>query len=211
MKASLPRKDAFAACYGSSFATDHGDPPLPGQRKVIVDKLHDKTAEFDAPGRVQTIAAAIEASEVAERWGQAGLEDFLAGKGAPAGVQEAPQQETIEEKGTDGMAKVKKAKVNKKRATKGRKAAAATNGHMDKIFDYSVCAVLRKLGNEGVTVPHATSILKARGITMPASSLAVQVGLGRTEKRPIAPLTKEQVKELKDSADEPKPETATAA
>ncbi len=86
------------------------------------------------------------------------------------------------------------------KAKKEKKAKAAKTGEvkqMPKIHGHSVCAVLRRLGKEGVTTEQAKAILAANGINdMPAASLAVQVGFGRTGKRPAADLTAEQVKEL---------------
>lgn len=106
----------------------------------------------------------------------------------------------------NGEAKPKGRKAKKPKEPKP--ANPPGEGRMTKIMGFSVCAVLRRLGKEGVTKEHAKAILEAQGITgMPPASLAIQVSYGKSGTRPPAELSNEQVAELVSSAAAPEPET----
>ena len=119
------------------------------------------------------------------------------------------------------MSKSKKSKGTKAAAPKQRKAKASTNGNpsrkskkgisverFPKLCGFSATAVARHLGVvEGVKFSHASAIMKANGINIPDRTLKVHLCL---HTRPAAPLTKEQVKELMNSAPEPETEPAAA-
>ena len=114
-----------------------------------------------------------------------------AGAVTVSGETENPVEES--ETNMSKKAKVKKGKAGRK--PRAVKASNGSNGHMEKIFGFSVCSVLRRLGKEGVTAEQASQILAANKITMPEQSMKVQLSLFK--QRPPADLTGEQVKELK--------------
>jgi hypothetical protein len=107
----------------------------------------------------------------------------------------------------------KKAKTAEKKAKSGKAVRDGVvrnhGGRLGEIFGFAVTAVLRRLGLEGVDKAGAAAVLKAKGINMPEHSMDVQLGLGRTRARPVAPLMDKQVQELKALI--PAPETAAAA
>ena len=72
----------------------------------------------------------------------------------------------------------------------------------EKILGHSACAVARALGQAGVKLAEADTILRAHGVGMSKASLSVQLGFGRNpktwEKRgEPAPLTAAEIKELR--------------
>lgn len=181
--------------------------------------------DYQTGERSITICPDISLRMVVKRVGEQGYKDWLAGDRSVS-KPVANETETVLTINTNpNRMKTKTKSSGAKRPARGGLAAqkAATEakekpetekkpktdkppgeGRMKKIMEHSVCAVLRRLGAEGVTAPHATAILAKHGIKdMPAASLNVQVGYGRTGKRPAAPLTKEQVKELIESAPAP--------
>lgn len=113
-------------------------------------------------------------------------------------------------------AKAKAPKVNAKR--KGIKSTASKNrtsstrkGQLGEIFGFSVTSVLRKLGLEGVSCPHARAIMKAKGVKIGDKSCDTQVSFGRCKTRTPAALSKEQVLELKSCAPDPEAEEKAVA
>ena len=74
----------------------------------------------------------------------------------------------------------------------------------DRLFGYSVSAVIHLLGEKGVKTPHATAIMQARGIDWKQSSIGTILSDGRTGKYgKSAPLTMGQFNELLTSAPDP--------
>jgi len=98
----------------------------------------------------------------------------------------------------EAKAKAKEAKAAKPERAANKKKQTNGSGHMEKIFGFSVCAVLRRLGKEGVKFEQAVQILAAKKISMPEQSLKVQLSLFK--QRTPADLTGDQVKELKELA-----------
>lgn len=94
------------------------------------------------------------------------------------------------------------AQENKPTTKKNKKTKAASK-RFDQIFGFAPTAVIRALGQNGVSLIDARAIIAAKGIKMPQKSIDVQVSLGRTKARPVAALTKEQVQELKALVPEP--------
>lgn len=89
---------------------------------------------------------------------------------------------------------------------KGKKKAAVAKtrkGSLGDIFGFAVTAVIRALAVAGASNAHVRAIVKKKGITMPDHSVDVQCGLGKTEVRPAAALTAEQVNELLTCVEEP--------
>lgn len=190
---------------------------------VTIETRFGAKASFARLDRSVTISKNIDRELLLHRLGEDGLKEFLARKGnrCQGGGEVFPTETTTG--GDNGMGA--KAKVDKKRARGGlaaaaletqtrvaktrkksgvTKKAATTGKQMAKIMGYSVCAVLRKLGNEGVREEHAKAILAKHGVKdMPERSLSVQLALGRAKSRPLAPLKDSEVKELRDSAPEP--------
>ncbi len=199
--------------------------PLAKQRRRIVPHLDPaKAVEFETAEGVVAIAPCVDAELVTERRGEQGVKDFLAGKGAPAKDAESTGLET---KGNDGMAKkakltkeeraaakaaAKQAKAEAKAAKKaaGKNGDTASKGKLGELFGCSITSVLRRLGKEGVTTAHAKAIFKARGLDAAPATVQIQICNGRNGKGTPADITAAQVKELKDSADEPKKEEAEA-
>ena len=85
-----------------------------------------------------------------------------------------------------------------------------TKGKLGQYEGHSICAVLRRLGKEGVSVAHARAIVAAQGWSASDTTVQIQNGWGRNDKAPAADLTKAQVKALVDSAPEPTGEAAEA-
>lgn len=82
-----------------------------------------------------------------------------------------------------------------KRASKPRSTVA-----LSKVFDYSVTSVLRWMGREGWTFADAQTVLTTMN-AMPADNTArIQLHAGKKgERGEPAPLTKNQIKELKQT------------
>jgi hypothetical protein len=90
-----------------------------------------------------------------------------------------------------------KKKVSRNGEVKPRK------GKLGDIFGFPVTAVIRRLGLEGLSNRHIRLIVKDQKIKMPDHSIDVQAQLGKSKTRPAAPITQEQVRELKNSVPEP--------
>ena len=78
---------------------------------------------------------------------------------------------------------------------------STTKKHHKKIMGYSVCSVVKTLGQAGIKAEKVEEILEKNGVTMSPRSLRVQLALGRNESswkrhgKP-APLTLHQIETL---------------
>ena len=82
-------------------------------------------------------------------------------------------------------------------------------GKLGGLFGFTTCAILRRLGKEGVSSGHAVAILAAKGIKVSKTTASIQcnAGLNKVAERGTpADLTAAQVKELVASAPDPKTE-----
>ena len=80
-------------------------------------------------------------------------------------------------------------------------AKASTKGGLGSLFGFSVTSVIRALGKAGVTdKAQVTAILKARGIDANDGTVRVNLRQVALDTMAAAPLTKEQINELKAGA-----------
>ncbi len=95
-------------------------------------------------------------------------------------------------------------------AAEGTQEPKARKGGLGLLMGHSVTAVVRRMGLEGATKEQMQAILDANKIKMSPSSMRLQLWSGRISRRPAAPITKEQVKELFAFAPEAEKEAAAA-
>jgi len=131
------------------------------------------------------------------------LKDLLAFPAADAsrltGPLTAEERQTMSKKNKSKKTKVKP-KADKVKKTRATKPTASANGRVTgKVFGYSIGAVLRRMGKEGISKQDAAKILAAKGIKSSQITISVNIdsGTGGFNRGEPAPLTAEQVKELK--------------
>lgn len=137
-----------------------------------------------------------------------------ASKKATEGENTDPDAETAYETNPRGKKPGRGVKPKAAKEPKEPKVKNETGGgpgQMPKIMGQSATSVIRLLGKNEVPTPHVKAILAAQGIHgMPPASLSVQLGFGRSGKRPPANLSSEQYDELLASAPAPEPESKAA-
>jgi hypothetical protein len=211
-----------------------------GREVQVVNRVTgEQQASFTAPGKDESISRDLPKESLVARLGETGFMEFLGGlsvlrrralgldaiiinetKGQDSmktpdenGGGELPKGGLVAEAIRAGGGKTKTPKAKKEKKTKEDTGA---RGALGAIMGNSVVAVLRTLGREGVTTPHARAIVKAQGIKCADATVSIQVSAGRNgktagkdaKKVTYAELTQAQIKELKASAPEPKEEPA---
>lgn len=186
--------------------------PLQG-RNVGGETLGGKKFAFVQPGRTQHISGCVPKYLVLERRGDEGLAAFLENNkksSRPVPQPEGAEQsgETTTEREEVVMARTKKPAATKKSVadktvakTVKTQTVKTTTGERVRaeIFGFSVGAVLRRLGKEGVSKEDAAKILVAKGIKSSPITISVNIdsGSGGFNRGEPAALTGEQVKQLK--------------
>lgn len=130
----------------------------------------------------------------------ANLEQFLQQRKSPQPeTEETSDQKPTKEQEDKVMAKKSKpANANRAKHVKND----GTKGKLGEWLGYSVCSVIRKLAQEGLTTGHISAIVAKAGFTAKPTTVSLNAVAGRAGKYKIADLTKQQVKDLSDSASE---------
>lgn len=172
--------------------------------------------EFDAPGNGCNISVHCEPEQILERRGQKGADDFLAARKAKRNG--GGTNNNMAGKGNSSMAAKPKDKTKMRgglaaekaqdeaapTAAAAAKAGIRTKGGLGEVMGFAVTSVMRRLGKEGCSVAHVLAILKANKVTPSKATANIQVNAGKKGQRgEPAPLTKDQVAELKAMAPEP--------
>ncbi len=186
---------------GEQGLKDYLASDVPRRRKAEVAQQQQTGAQ--APQQAKDEDMARQRTLKGEKKTRKARGGLAAEKAADEAIENGKQTAKEMKKAAQVQAKADKAKAKaEKKAAKGNGKASGlrTKGSLGEICGFAVTAVLRCLGKNGVTPEEATAILKAKKITMPPKSLYVQVAYGRSGGRPPAPLTGDQVSELKKLA-----------
>jgi len=171
--------------------------PLNRRRKVITDHVFERQVSFEETGKSISVSRHCEPGFILERRGQEGLNQFLTStKAARRQTNEQSAAATEEEK---NMAK----KGSKKSAAASTNGEPHSKGKLGELMGFSVVSVLRRLGQSDIKVAHARAIMEAQKIKVAPATVQIQVNNGKNGKGEPAGITKEQLKELIESAPEP--------
>lgn len=140
--------------------------------------------------------------------GEAGLQQFLAGRGArPAGETNTPQEERTDmrrkrakdspARGKDGVAEQtsQEAKPRSRRKpapTSDPDTSCKSRGKLGNIMGYSIGSVLRALGARGVSHADAMAMMQKAGVAPAAATVKLQMAAGAKGRGGLAPLSEEQ-------------------
>lgn len=152
---------------------------------------HAERVQVSIPEKATPInvAPVVDSSCVIERRGVKWLKDFLAARSNRSGTKSQGSNER-----TDSV-KNKDKKEEKKPSA----------GKLGGLFGFSVCAVLRRLGKEGVTTAHAAAIMEKQKVECQPTTMQLALSAGRRGQGNIADMTKAQVEELVKCAPAPAP------
>lgn len=209
--------------------------PLRGGRVHTVTPLvgEPKTIE-DQPNAVN-ICTVLDRSLIVERVGQDGIKNYLLAAAARRKEQRSAAQtetrndndmEKTKRKARGGLAATlatlngetdkpkrgRKPKAAKTDAPRKKRAEAkegdGNRGALGQIMGHSVVKVIRALSKDGATPAHVAAICAAQGVKPKLSTIKINRSAVLRGAAEAAPLTKEQLRELRASAPEPETEAA---
>jgi hypothetical protein len=192
-------------CSEGKVVLKPGDVVKSGLDTLLVEEILAGEARTRLLGELQTtriIPQEAELTDVVDHRGEAWLNDYLV---AHAIRQPGQSTKPIAEK-EQTMAKKKQVNLSP-----GNSPRAA--GKCGAVMGYSICAVLKRLGMDGVTTEHGIAIMGALRVPVNPTTVKLNLRYGAKGDRNVAPLTLAQVKELRSAAPEPvqeAPETTKA-
>lgn len=188
------------------------------KKAVEFETMGDKKVSFSRPAGHKNVSRRLPIELLIQRTGEKGYQTFLADKRSrrqePEQTSDAtePQTETNEDDMKNATkrpargglaadvrdAKAAEAKSKKKTTPKAKGTKKPSTGRLGEIFGHSATSVMRALGKAGCKAKEVEAIMKAKKINSTSGSIAAQTWDGQKGLGTIAPLTREQIKELRD-------------